>query len=119
MTLKSFDLKSIRRNWERSAATLPVRSPDRLGAVQAPIDVYVAGAELLERLRRELRDAFPEQRSALDPFMKRAELAFEQLRARAQQGDADAAELTELREQLLAACRDLEDICEAFLGLLR
>ncbi|HVZ32115.1 MAG TPA: hypothetical protein VG963_06810 [Polyangiaceae bacterium] len=119
MTPKTFDLHSIRRNWERSAATLPVRSPDRLGFVQAPLDVYVAGAQLLERLRQELCDAFPAQQAALAPFLRRAESGFEQLRTRAQDGEADAAELGALREQLTAALSDLEDICEAFLGLSR
>jgi hypothetical protein len=116
MTLKQFDLNSIRRNWERSAATLPVRSPDRLEFVQAPLDVYSAGAQLLERLRHELRDAFPAQKTALAPFLKRVESCFEVMRARARDGDAEATELAALRTELAAAFCDLEDICEAFLG---
>jgi hypothetical protein len=115
MTLKPFDLNSIRRNWERSAASLPVRSPDRLGFVQAPLDVYAAGAELLTRLRLELRDALPAQQVALAPFVARIERGFEQLRVRGQEAGADAAELALLREQLGAALCDLEDICEAFM----
>jgi hypothetical protein len=114
MTLKPFDLNSIRRNWERSAATLPVRSPDRLGFVQAPLDVYEAGAQLLERLRLELRDTFPAQQVALAPFFRRVESRFELLRTRGQEG-TDAVELAALREQLAAAFCDLEDICEAFM----
>lgn len=116
MTLKQFDLKSIRRNWERSAATLPVHSPDRLEFVEAPLDVYGAGAQLIERLRYELRDAFPAQKAALAPFLKRVESCFEKMRVRARAGDADAAELSMLRAELAAAFCDLEDICEAFLG---
>ncbi|HEY6880036.1 MAG TPA: hypothetical protein VI299_18555 [Polyangiales bacterium] len=117
MTIKAFDLNSIRRNWERAAATLPVRSPDRLGFVQAPLDVYVAGAQLIERLRQEVRDAFPAQQTALGPFLSRVENTFEQLRARAQAGETE--ELGALREQLSAAFCDLEDICEAFMAAPR
>jgi hypothetical protein len=116
MTLKQFDLNSIRRNWERSAATLPVHSPDRLEFVEAPLDVYSAGAQLIERLKYELRDAFPARRAALAPFLKRVESSFEAMRSRARDGNADAAELCALRTQLAAAFCDLEDICEAFLG---
>jgi hypothetical protein len=119
MTLKPLDLQTIRRNWERSAATLPVRSPDRLGHVQAPLDPYATGAQLLERLRFELRDAFPERQAALAPFLIRAERCFEELRARTQSGEPDGPEVSELRQQLMAAFCDLEDICEAFLGLAR
>ena len=116
MTLKQFDLNSIRRNWERSAATLPVHSPDRLEFVQAPLDVYGAGAQLLERLRHELRDAFPARKATLAPFLRRVEDRFEAMRTRARAGDADAAELCALRTELAEAFCDLEDICEALLG---
>lgn len=116
MTLKPFDLNSIRRNWERSAATLPVHSPDRLEFVQAPLDVYSVGAELIERLRHELRDAFPARRATLAPFLRRVEDRFEVMRARARDGDAPPAELSALRTELAEAFCDLEDICEAFLG---
>jgi hypothetical protein len=119
MTLKPLDLQTIRRNWERSAAALPVRSPDRLGSVKPPLDPYATGAQLLERLRVEVRDAFPERRVALAPFLTRAERCFEQLRARTQSGEPEGPELIELRQQLMAAFCDLEDICEAFLGLSR
>lgn len=107
------DLHKIRRNWQRAAATLPVRSPDRLAAVPAPLDAYAAGAELLERLRRELRDTFPEQQRALGPFVERVERCFGALRQQT------APDTSPQREQLMAALRDLEDICEAFLGLGR
>ena len=117
MSLKPLDLQTIRRNWERSAATLPVRSPDRLGHVQAPLDPYATGAQLLERLRLELRDAFPERQAALAPFLIRAERCFDQLRVRTQSGEPDGPDVGELRQQLMAAFCDLEDICEAFLGL--
>lgn len=116
MTVKPLDLKSIRRNWERSAATLQGSSPDRLESVPPPLDAYVAGAQLIERLRLELRDEFPEQQAALGPFFHRVASALEQLRARARAGESDASELALLREQLSAALADLEDICEAFLG---
>jgi DNA-binding IclR family transcriptional regulator len=119
MTREPFDLQKIRRNWERAAATLPVRSPDRLAGVQAPLDPYTTGAALLERLRREVFDAFPEQQRPLAPFLDRAETCFEQLRQRTADARADAPDLSELRQQLLAAFDDLEDICEAFLGLRR
>jgi hypothetical protein len=119
MTRESLDLHKIRRNWERSAATLPVRSPDRLADVKAPLDSYAVGAALLERLRREVFEAFPEQQRALEPFLLRAETCFEQLRQRSAGADLAAKELGELRLQLMAACDDLEDICEAFLGLRR
>lgn len=115
MTLRPFDLHSIRRNWERSAATLPVRSPDRLGFVQAPRDVYLVGAQLLERLAAELETAFPTRRAALAPFRSRVERCFAQLCARAEAGDADASDLGDLRTELTAAFHDLEDICEAFM----
>lgn len=113
-----FDLQKIRRNWERSAATLPVRSPDRLAGVQPPLDPYTTGAELLTRLRREVFETFPAQQQKLAPFLNRAERCFEQLRERTTEGP-DAPELAELRQQLVAAFDDLEDICEAFLGLSR
>lgn len=116
MTLKEFDLSTIRRNWERSAATLPIHSPDRLAFVRPPPDVYAAGAQLLERLRHELRDAFPANQAALAPFLRRVESCFEALRAAAREGEADAANICALREELAAAFCDLEDICEAFLG---
>jgi hypothetical protein len=116
MTLKQFDLNSIRRNWERSATTLPVHSPDRLAFVPAPLDVYAAGAQLLERLRHELRDEFPARKTALAPFLQRVESCFEVMRTRAREGDAEGAELCALRAELAAAFCDLEDICEAFLG---
>lgn len=119
MTLKPLDLPTIRRNWERSAATLPVRSADRLGFVQAPLDPYATGAQLLTRLRAELRDAFPDRQVALTPFLTRAERCFQQLTARADSGAPDGPEVAELRQQLMAAFCDLEDICEAFLGLPR
>lgn len=119
MTLKPLDLQTIRRNWERSAATLPVHSPDRLGSVKAPLDPYATGAELLARLRVEVRDAFPERQVALAPFLVRAERCFEELRVRTQSGEPEGPELVGLREQLMAAFCDLEDICEAFLGLSR
>lgn len=105
------DLHKIRRNWERAAATLPVRSPDRLAAVPAPLDAHAAGAQLLERLRREVRDAFPEQQRALGPFLDRVDACLSQLQTE--------TETAEPRRQLMAALRDLEDICEAFLGLGR
>ena len=115
MTLKPFYLNTIRRNWERSAATLPVRSPDRLGAVQPPTDVYLVGAQLLERLDRQLRDAFPSQQAAIAPFRMRVASCFERLRAQAHSGEAATADLAVLRQQLAAAFADLEDICEAFM----
>jgi hypothetical protein len=119
MTREPFDLQKIRRNWERSAATLPVRSPDRLADVKAPLDPYAAGAVLLERLRREVFEAFPEQQRALAPFLVRAETCFQQLRQRTVSADAAAPDVSELRLQLVAAFDDLEDICEAFRGLRR
>jgi hypothetical protein len=119
MTLKPLDLQTIRRNWERAAATLPVCSPDRLGFVEPPLDPYATGAQLLERLRVEMRDAFPDRQAALAPFLMRAERSFEQLRARTQSSEPDGPEVAALRQQLMAAFCDLEDICEAFLGLAR
>jgi len=116
MAREPFDLQKIRRNWERSAASLPVRSPDRLAGVQAPLDPYLAGEQLLTRLRREVLETFPEQQRALAPFVVRAEACFEKLRQAAQTG---APELVESRQELVAALIDLEDICEAFLGMRR
>jgi len=119
MPREPLDLHKIRRNWERSAATLPVRSPDRLASVPAPLDSYAVGAQLLERLRREVRDAFPEEQRRLAPFLDRADACFTQLQEHATRGAPAAAELPELRQQLMAALCDIEDICEAFLGLGR
>lgn len=114
MSREPFDLQKIRRNWERAAATVPVRSPDRLAGVPAPLDPYAAGAQLLERLRHEVHDAFPAQQRALAPFLDRADACFTRLREEPAGSDA-----SERRAQLMAALRDLEDICEAFLGLGR
>jgi hypothetical protein len=98
----------------------PADDPAQLGAlVKPPLDSYATGAQLLERLRGEVRDVFPERMVALSPFLTRAERCFEQLRARTQSGEPDGPELVELRQQLMAAFSDLEDICEAFLGLGR
>ncbi len=115
MTLKPFDLHSIRRNWERSAASLPVHSPDRLGFVEPPLDVYLAGRELLERLQRELRDTFPAHDAKIAPFRVRVERCYQELCACAAQGQPDDSSLEAQRAQLAAALRDLEDICEAFM----
>jgi hypothetical protein len=110
MTRENIDLQKIRRNWERASASVPVPQHDRLAAVEAPLDVFAAGRQLLDRLRREAHLTFPEQRAALAPFLTRAETSFEALRA---SGGGDDPKL---REALTAALYDLEDICEAFLG---
>lgn len=113
MTTERFDLQRIRRNWERASATVPVQQRDRLAAVEAPLDAFTIGRQLLTRLKREVDLTFPEQRARLAPFVARAERALEALHA-GQAADAGAD--AELREALTAALYDLEDICEAFLG---
>ena len=112
MTRERIDLQRIRRNWERASASLPAAQLDRLAVVEAPLDAFAAGKQLLERLRHEVDLTFPEQRSALAPFLNRVQTCLEALRAHA--GDD-----TKLREALTAALCDLEDICEAFLGQQR
>ena len=123
MKRELLDLQKIRRNWERAGADVRPPAPERFKDVPAPLDPYRTGQLLLERLRREVDQSFPEHRRSLAPFLTRAELSFAELRDRAAP-DADPTqqqlkEVSALREQFSAALCDLEDICEAFLGLKR
>ena len=118
MKREPLDLQKIRRNWERAGADVRPPAPDRFQDVAAPLDAYHSGRLLLERLRREVGETFPEHQKALAPFLTRAEVSFAQLRERVSPEAADEAkDAAALREQLAAALCDLEDICEAFLGL--
>lgn len=120
MTHELFDLAKIRRNWERARASVPIAPLDRLAEVKPPLDPFAEGQRLLERLRREVVDEFPEREAALAPFVTRVEVGFERLRAETS-GEPAAAPAGEVsaRQQLMAALADLEDICETFLGLRR
>lgn len=116
MAHQQLDLQRIRRNWEKGGYNLRERPAERLGAVEPPLDPYVAGAALLERLRRELSAEFPEQQAMLAPFLLRVSRAFEAMRG----GEGDGREQSpgdvgEPRQQFCQALSDLEEICEAFL----
>jgi hypothetical protein len=112
MTHELLDLQRIRRNWSRGDAALLEPVPDRLAHVNAPLDVCLVGAQLMERLRRELADQFPEQRALLAPFVARADALLVRVREQ-----ADAEEALALRAQFVAALHDLEDLCEALLSV--
>lgn len=114
MTRPVLDLPKIRRNWERADTALLEAPPERRAEVRAPLDPYREGARLLERLRREVADEFPKQRDVLAPFILRAETIFTNLCR-----ETAAEPVAALREEFMAALHDIEDLCEALLGLGR
>jgi type VI protein secretion system component VasF len=113
MTHELLDLERIRRNWSRGDVAQLEPVPDRLGQVTAPIDVYRVGAQLLERLRREVADQFPEQRARLAPFLARTEATF----ARMRESVAAGQDALALRQEFVSTLQDIEDLCEALLSV--
>ncbi len=124
MTRELIDLERIRRNWDRPNSALRDEPTNRLGGVLPPADPYQVGRALLDRMHREVADQFPEQMAVLRPFFERAENLFARMAKQERNASEEIAEPKDAEPAILLAAfvatlHDLEDLCEAFVGLNR
>jgi hypothetical protein len=117
-----FDIERLRRNWTAPAQTRS-ESPQRFDEVPCPVDLRTAAQAQLARLREHCAQSFPEQRAALDAFLRQIDTKLEAaLREResgagtkpspAAEPEADAEPSPS--EELLPCLWQLERLLEVF-----
>lgn len=104
----SFDLAKLRRNWSRAEDAPGLAPAAKTGGVRAPVDVPAEAAKLVARVRELGLSAHPDRRTALVPFLDRAEQAAARLAS--EEPDVRA----EARTELLSVVADLEDLFDVF-----
>jgi hypothetical protein len=119
-----FDIERLRRNW--TAPAQPVHeAPQRFDDVPPPVDLRTAALVQFARLREHCAQSFPEQRDALDAFLRQIDTKLQQAlmeieRPGDQAGDTQASDAAtegdpSKREQLLSCLWQLERLLEVFI----
>lgn len=102
-----FDLERLRRNWERAADPEPLPLSAKATKVRTPENAYAEARTLLAKVRKLGLAEHPSHRVALVPFLDRADAALDALTASAEPDEA-------IRQELLGALLDLEDLFDVF-----
>ena len=111
-----FDVKQLRRNFDRLGASGERPAVSRLDDVLVPLDPFVVGRELVAKVRTEALSWHPDHAAALVPLIERAEGLIERLaRAVGPQEVDDAAKddgaAAALRLELVATLEKIDDLC--------
>ncbi|MFZ5893395.1 MAG: hypothetical protein ACOY0T_20205 [Myxococcota bacterium] len=117
-----FDPARIRHNFERACGPMAPSLPPRVSRVNQPRDARVEARRLLDGIMALSKQRYAEHWPALQPFFTEAERLLAALEAAAEPpaatltsaSDASEPAASELREELRAVLRDIEDLLEVF-----